>query len=265
MQGGKEVIRKVFLVLLALVLTFSVGLVACGGAGEQQEEEEEEEEEGPQGEEEEEETYDLTIASTAGGSVTTPGEGTSNYEEDAVVNLVATSDSCYHFVNWTGDVSTVADVNAAATTITVNGDYSITANFGEEEGVTFPDPNLESAVREAIGTPTGTIYPSDLYWMISLDASQRNITDLTGLECATGLAWLDLGSNQINDISVLVNLTSLTTLTLEDNQISDIEPLVNNPGLSAGDDVYLWNNPLSAISINTYIPQLEARGVTVYY
>ena len=32
--------RKVFLVLLALVLTLSVGLVACGGAGEQQEEEE---------------------------------------------------------------------------------------------------------------------------------------------------------------------------------------------------------------------------------
>jgi len=27
----------------------------------------------------------------------------------------------------------------------------------------------------------------------------------------------------------------------------------------------LWNNPLSDTSINTYIPQLQARGVTVYY
>jgi len=74
--------------------------------------------------------YDLTISSTVGGSVTTPGEGTSNYDEGTVVNLVATPDAYYHFVNWTGDVGTIADVDAAATTITMNGDYSITANFG---------------------------------------------------------------------------------------------------------------------------------------
>jgi len=73
--------------------------------------------------------YDLTIASTAGGSVTTPGEGASTYDEGTVVNLVATPDTYYHFVNWTGDVGTIADVNAAATTITMNEDYSITANF----------------------------------------------------------------------------------------------------------------------------------------
>jgi len=74
--------------------------------------------------------YDLTISSTVGGSVNTPGEGTSTYDEGTVVNLVATPDGYYHFVNWTGDVGTIADVNAAATTITMNGDYSITANFG---------------------------------------------------------------------------------------------------------------------------------------
>jgi hypothetical protein len=74
--------------------------------------------------------YDLTIASTEGGSVTTPGEGISTYDEGTVVNLVATPDTYHHFVNWTGNVSTIVDVNAAATTITMNGVYSITANFG---------------------------------------------------------------------------------------------------------------------------------------
>ena len=44
------------------------------------------------------------------------------------------------------------------------------------------------------------------------------------------------------------------------NQISDIEALVNNPGLADGDWVWLGNNPLSETSVNTYIPQLEARG-----
>ena len=73
--------------------------------------------------------YDLTIASTAGGSVTMPREGTSTYDEGTVVDLVATPGAGYRFVNWTGDVGTIADVNAATTTITMNGDYSITANF----------------------------------------------------------------------------------------------------------------------------------------
>jgi len=73
--------------------------------------------------------YDLTIASTAGGSVTMPGEGVFSCDICVVVKLVATPSSGYQFVNWTGNVSTIANVNAAITTITLNGDYSITANF----------------------------------------------------------------------------------------------------------------------------------------
>jgi hypothetical protein len=73
--------------------------------------------------------YELTTSSTQGGSVTTPGQGTYSYDKDEVVNLVATPDAGYRFVSWTGDVGTIADVNAAATTITINGDYSITAKF----------------------------------------------------------------------------------------------------------------------------------------
>lgn len=125
--------RKVSLVLLALVLTLSVGLVACGGTGEQQEEEEEEEYMGEQEEEEEEEqvAYDLIIDSTAGGSVTAPGEGTFRYEEGTVVALDAEADEGYVFTEWTGDTGRVADVEIAETTITMNGDYVITASFEE--------------------------------------------------------------------------------------------------------------------------------------
>ena len=76
-------------------------------------------------------SYDLTINSTDGGSVTTPGEDTFSCNACTVGNLVATPDTGYQFVNWTGDVDTVDDVNAASTTITMNGNYSITANFAE--------------------------------------------------------------------------------------------------------------------------------------
>jgi len=73
--------------------------------------------------------YDLTISSPPGGSVTEPGEGVFAYPEGTVVSLVAEPLDGYRFVNWTGDVDTIADVDAATTTITLEEDYSITANF----------------------------------------------------------------------------------------------------------------------------------------
>ena len=75
--------------------------------------------------------YDLTITSTAGGEVTIPGEGTFAYEEGTVVNLTAEAEEGYQFVNWTGDVGTIANVNDATSIINMNGDYSITASFEE--------------------------------------------------------------------------------------------------------------------------------------
>jgi hypothetical protein len=76
--------------------------------------------------------YDLTISSIAGGSVTTPGEGTYTYDEGKVVSLVAQADGGYHFVNWTGDVGTIANTNAAVTSITVSSNCIITANFAAD-------------------------------------------------------------------------------------------------------------------------------------
>jgi hypothetical protein len=73
--------------------------------------------------------YNLTVSSTSGGSVTVPGEATFTYDEGTLVDLVATPDAVYQFVNWTGDVGTIANINAAITTITMLGSYSITANF----------------------------------------------------------------------------------------------------------------------------------------
>jgi len=73
--------------------------------------------------------YDLTISSTEGGSVTTPGESTFAYDTGTLVDLVATPDADYEFIAWTGNVSTIADVNDSTTTITMLDNYDITANF----------------------------------------------------------------------------------------------------------------------------------------
>jgi nitrous oxidase accessory protein NosD len=74
--------------------------------------------------------YTLTIFSTGGGSVIRPGEGTFNYDAGTTVELIAmTGAFFYSFDKWTGDVRNIANVNTAATNITMNSDYSITANF----------------------------------------------------------------------------------------------------------------------------------------
>ena len=104
--------------------------------------------------------YSLTIRSTTGGSVTTPGQGTFTYDAGTVVDLVTVAEEGYYFVNWSGDVGTVACVIAATTTVTMNADYSIMANF--EEGVaTFPNPNVGDTIRGPI-REEGYIFPSDL-------------------------------------------------------------------------------------------------------
>ena len=72
----------------------------------------------------------LTVSSTTGGIVTDPGEGTFSYPLGTAANLVAEAVSGYQFSHWSGDVNTFADIDAAETTIIMNGDYSITANFG---------------------------------------------------------------------------------------------------------------------------------------
>jgi Leucine-rich repeat (LRR) protein len=66
----------------------------------------------------------------------------------------------------------------------------------------------------------------------------------------------------------LAGLTNLSVLNLVDNNISDIGPLVANMGLSTGDFLWLSGNPLSSMSVNVYIPQLEfweERMVTIIY
>lgn len=93
----------VFLVVAALV----IGVAACDGA----------------------DTYQLTISSGSGGNVTDPGDGTYVYDAGTVVQLAATPDDGYQFRSWGGDIERIANPKAASTTITMNRNYTIVANF----------------------------------------------------------------------------------------------------------------------------------------
>ena len=65
----------------------------------------------------------------------------------------------------------------------------------------------------------------DLATLASLDASNRGIENLTGLEAAAGLRGLFLDRNRITDIAPLSGLGSLRVLTLAHNMVEDLAPL----------------------------------------
>ena len=69
-------------------------------------------------------TYTLTIAATAGGSVS-PSVGAHTYDAGAFISVTANANSGYTFKNWSGaSTSTNATVN-----ITMDGNKTLTANF----------------------------------------------------------------------------------------------------------------------------------------
>ena len=119
--------------------------------------------------------------------------------------------------------------------------------------ISFTDQNLEAAIREAVGKPTGDIYEADVENLTSFCASERGIVALTGLEHATSLRHLYLDSNNISDISPLANLSSLTDLYLGANKIGNISRLANLTSLTL---LRLDSNQISDISPLAYLSSL---------
>jgi len=106
---------------------------------------------------------------------------------------------------------------------------------------------------------------SSLTNLTELRLSSNLISNISSLSSLTNLTELSLFNNTISDVTALSSLTNLTELWLSRNTISDLSPLVANMGLGSGDEVDVRDNPLSAISLNTHIPALQARGVTVQF
>jgi len=132
--------------------------------------------------------YSLTVSSTTGGVVTEPGEGGFTYEEATVVSLVGEAEEGYQFVNWTGDVGTVADPEAAETTVTMNGNYSITANF---QAVSDVVPVLDWYDLDSIRNDLAGHY----VLMNDLDSASPGYEELASASANEGKGWEPIGTS----------------------------------------------------------------------
>ena len=157
--------------------------------------------------------------------------------------------------------------NTATNTITSTATYSGTPDCSAT--VVFTDSNLENAIRQAISIPSPTpITQCDLAGLTNLNASNIDISNISGIEYCKNLQVLYLFFNQISDISALSGLTNLQWLYLDYNQISEIGALITNAqsgGLGNGDYVYLRENPLSMQAQQDVETLRDSFLVTVYW
>ncbi|GBC59363.1 hypothetical protein DENIS_0302 [Desulfonema ishimotonii] len=139
-----------------------------------------------------------------------------------------------------------AVIAIAGMTISVSQSGAAVPDDNDDEiPVEFSDSVLESAVREAIGKPQGTLLMSDLATLSRLEIKDRNLTDLDGIQYCTALTALNLGLNSISDLSPLAGLGGLEELDLQWNQVTDLSPL---GGLSNLERLILDGNTLSDLS-----------------
>ena len=126
----------------------------------------------------------------------------------------------------------------------------------DNPAIVFADANLEAALRDALNKATGDILSSDAAELTRLDASDRTIASIAGLEHFTSLTSLTLDRNQISDILPLSALSNLNRLIIRSNPLSDIAPLA---GLTQLKLLWLDGNQISDISALSELTQLEGH------
>jgi Leucine-rich repeat (LRR) protein len=127
--------------------------------------------------------------------------------------------------------------------VLIGYDVEVTLDTQKPKGLLteFADPNLEAAVREALGISEGPLFVEDLEQLYTLNASGREIKDLSGLEYCVNLMSLVLEYNEITDLGPLTTLSNLQSLNLNDNAVSDTAALATLTGLTR---LYLGGNTL---------------------
>ena len=156
-------------------------------------------------------SYTLTMAvDPPEGGTTEPAIGNHSYTEGTVVNIIATPNQGYGFVNWTGDV---ADPNAATTTVTMNGDQTVTANFALIPGqitdlrASVQDTHILLEWSPSAAATSYHVYRDTTYDFVAdqVNATNQIAESITDEDPVTdGVQWTDTGNGAkiIGDVNI---------------------------------------------------------------
>lgn len=103
--------------------------------------------------------HTLTVSTGLGGFVSDPGLGEFTYDTGDVVPIVAEADPGYVFAFWSGTgINQIANPLTHSTTITVNADYTVRANFvkmdeanGDDDMINKIDPSRDVPITVSMG------------------------------------------------------------------------------------------------------------------
>jgi hypothetical protein len=127
---------------------------------------------------------------------------------------------------------------------------SPTAILPPEADVAFADSAMEAVIRVIVQKPEGDLLSSDLAGVSEIQANDRGIHSLDGLQYCVSLIRLNIRGNAVTDLSPLTSLAQLTDMDASSNDISDLQPLADKGSLmnlSLGDNAIHDLGPLQAL------------------
>ncbi len=208
--------------------------------------------------------HGVTTSDTLLRQLSTPsmaaGDGR-NYNE--AVTLPANLSHGTYYIWVTADVfnqagqSNYANDKARAT-ITVGGASDGCSDLGSPAPI--PDAALLQAIRDQLGVASGPVTCGHVRGLIQLEAHQRGIVSLEGLQHAVNLWALNVWSNEVRDLSPLGRLTALEDLDVQANRIQDVGPLANLTQLV---HLYLNSNQISDIGPLASLVNLQSLDLGI--
>ena len=150
-------------------------------------------------------------------------------------------------------------------------------NTGVAQNISIPDPGLDAAIRFTLQKTNGPLTAQDLLSLSQLQAGNRNISDLAGLDAARNLTLLNLSGNSVTNFTLpgtLTNLaildlsfnplaqciipagfTNLTTLVIENTSLTNLALPAGLSGLTSVQ--VFFNNHLNSFTLSAGSPNLN--------
>lgn len=189
----------------------------------------------------------LTCSSASGGDVTDPGEGSFDYDHNTDVNLVATVDLGYHFVNWTGtavDAGRVAGPNSTTTVVTMDADYIVVANFAINQSAIFgyitePDVNVpvEGVFIDANNGGGSDTTDANGYYQLTVDYGWSGTVDpnKTGYTFEpNGIEYNNVTTDQNDNYTAILDTFIISGYAVDSEMLTPLEDVLVSPDNDGG-------------------------------
>ncbi len=189
----------------------------------------------------------LTCSSASGGDVTDPGEGSFDYDHNTDVNLVATIDLGYHFVNWTGtavDAGRVAGPNSTTTLVTMDADYTVVANFAIHQSAVFgcitePDANIpvEGVFVDVNNGGGSDTTDANGYYQLTVDYGWSGTVDpnKTGYTFEpNGIEYNNVTTDQNDNYTAILDTFIISGYAVDSEMLAPLEDVLVSPDNDGG-------------------------------